>query len=343
MIKGKVSNIAHKKRYESSKFKNYDRRVNLSDTEKIISEDILDYGIVIETTYNDAYVLYNNEILKTSLDKNFNSICNKTVYVGDKVILNDKDRKIEKIIKRKNLLSRDKVDSSKINGFGITKVVAANIDIAVIVVSAKEPPLHPKFIDRYAVLLKSNNIPFVLVMNKCDLKTQKEEVILEIYKKLGLNVIETSTNLNIGLEELKKVLKNKQTIFVGHSGVGKSSLVKMIMQDNKIKVGEVGEKSKRGCHTTTTSKYYKWEENSAIIDTPGIRSLDISNFNPVEIQDYFEEIRKLKGKCKYKDCLHYDELESDCYIKQSVKSNLINFERYESYAKIIGELLKKGK
>ncbi len=335
--------IAHKNRYESSNLKRYNQKKSITNIEKFINEENNNYGIVIEANYNDAEVLYESKLLRTKLDKTFNTICNKTIYTGDKVILNKKDFSIEKIITRKNMLCREKHDGSKINDFGITKVVATNIDLAVIVVSAHEPPLHPKFIDRYLILLKSNNIPFIIVMNKCDLKTQKEERILNIYKDLDITVIETSTNLNIGISELRNILKGKQSILVGHSGVGKSSLVNAIMQSNNIKVGSVGEKTGKGCHTTTTSKYYKWNDNSAIIDTPGIRSLDISNFNPVEIQDYFEEIRKLKEKCKYKDCLHYDELESDCYIKQSVKSNLINFERYESYAKIIGELLKKGK
>lgn len=335
--------IAHKNRYESSNFRKYTQKKNIIDNQKFISEENNDYGIVIETNYNEAEILYENKVLKTKLGKTFNTICNKTIYTGDKVILNKRDYTIEKIIQRKNMLCREKHDGSKINSFGITKVVATNIDLAVIVVSAHEPPLHPKFIDRYLILLKSNNIPFVIVMNKCDLKTEKEEIILTIYKELGITVIETSTNLDIGINELRNLLKGKQSILVGHSGVGKSSLVNAIMQTGNIKVGAVGEKTGKGCHTTTTSKFYKWENNSAIIDTPGIRSLDIRNFNVKDIQNYFPEFIKLKDKCKYNDCLHYEESLEDCFIKKCIRNKLISEERYESYAKIIGELLKKGK
>lgn len=334
--------IAHKNRYESSRLKRYNQKVSINNIEKFISEENNNYGIVIETNYNEAEILYEGKLLRTKLDKSFNTICNKTIYTGDKVILNKKDFSIEKIVRRKNMLCREKHDGSKINDFGITKVVATNIDLAVIVVSAHEPPLHPKFIDRYFILLKSNNIPFVIVMNKCDLKTQ-EERILNIYKDLDITVIETSTNLNIGISELKNILKGKQSILVGHSGVGKSSLVNAIMQSNNIKVGSVGEKTGKGCHTTTTSKYYKWNDNSAIIDTPGIRSLDISNFNLDDIQNYFPEFIKLKDKCKYNNCLHYEESINDCSIKRGVRDKTISEERYESYAKIISELMKKGK
>lgn len=285
-------------------------------------------------------MLYHDDVVKVKLDKSFNAVCNKTVYPGDKVIL--RNHVIEGIVKRKNILCRDKFDGTKISSVGIKRIVAVNIDLAVIVVSSGFPPLHPKFIDRYLVLLKANNIPFIIVMNKNDLKTSKEESILKIYKDIGIEVIETSTKDNVGIDKLRSVLDGMQAIFVGHSGVGKSSLVNAVMDFQDVVVGSIGEKSKRGRHTTTTSKYYKWNETSAIIDTPGIRSLDISNFDVADIQNYFEEIASLKGKCKYKDCLHYDEDQEDCYVKQEI-NNLITKERYESYAKIIEELSNKRK
>lgn len=164
--------------------------------------------------------------------------------------------------------------------------------LAVIIVSAYEPPLPPKFIDRYLILLKSNNIPLLLVMNKRDLKTTEDDAILSIYKEIGIKVIETSIVNNEGVDELKKLLNGKQSIFVGHSGVGKSSLINAIMQVN-------------------------------------------------EIQNYFPEFIKFKNKCKYKDCLHYEESIEVCSIKRGVKKKLIHKERYESYAKIISEILKK--
>ena len=111
------------------------------------------------------------------------------------------------------------------------------------------------------------------------------------------------------------------------------------MGDDEIKTSHISDKSKRGRHTTTTSKYYVWEENSSIIDTPGIRSLDVSSFNPIEIQDYFPEFENWRDKCKYNDCLHFNEPYDSCIVKQGIASGLISSERYESYLRIMCDVL----
>lgn len=192
------------------------------------------------------------------------------------------------------------------------------------------------------MILQNSNIPAIICLNKCDLKTYENEEILDTYRNLGIDVIETSTYSNIGIDDLKDRLINKQAIFVGNSGVGKSSLTNAIMGDDEIKTSHVSDKSKRGRHTTTTSKYYVWEENSSIIDTPGIRSLDVSSFNPLEIQDYFPEFDNWKDKCKYKDCIHFNEPYDSCLVKQGVANRMISAECYESYLRIMGDVLGKN-
>ena len=303
-----------------------------------------EYGVVIEVRYDDSYILYNGEVVLAKLRKDINLVCNQVVFPGDKVdILKVNDEYIvNHLLKRTSILSRTKKDSTRLNDVGLTKNIAANIDLAVIVVAAKEPPLHPKFIDRYLMILQNSNIPAVICLNKCDLKTDEDEEILDTYRNLGVDVIETSTYSNIGIDELKDRLINKQAIFVGNSGVGKSSLTNAIMGDDEIKTGHVSDKSKRGRHTTTTSKYYVWEENSSIIDTPGIRSLDVSSFNPLEIQDYFPEFDNWKDKCKYKDCIHFNEPYDSCLDKQEVANGMISAERYESYLRIMEDVLGKN-
>lgn len=309
--------------------------------ENFIIDSKQDYAIVMEVKYNNAYVLYNGEVIVAKLRKDLNAICNKILFPGDKVILENKNNNyiIKNLIKRKSLLSRIKVDSTR-QGSASVKNIAANVDLAVIVVSAKEPPLHAKFIDRYLLILQSSNIDSVICLNKCEQKSKEEEEILEIYRKIGIKIIETSTYNNVGIEELQKILKGKQAIFVGNSGVGKSSLTNALMNLDSIKTGEVSQKSKRGCHTTTSSKYYVWSENSSIIDTPGIRSLDVSSFDIDEIKEYFYEFREYSGKCKYKDCLHFMEPIDTCAIKQAVEVGRINKNRYESYIRIVNELSK---
>lgn len=287
------------------------------------------------------YVLVDDKVVLAKLRRDINLVCNQVIFPGDKVVIS-KDASnytITNLIKRTSLLSRTKKDSTRKDDIGLTKNIAANVDLAVIVVAAKEPPLHPKFIDRYLMILQNSDIPAVICLNKCDLKTDKEENILSVYKGLGIPVVETSTYNKLGIEDLKSYLLNKQAIFVGNSGVGKSSLTNAIMGDDEIKTSRVSDKSKRGRHTTTTSKYYIWNETSSIIDTPGIRSLDVSSFSPIEIQDYFPELDNWKDKCKYSDCLHYHEPYDSCIVKQGVASGLINLDRFESYLRIMSDVL----
>lgn len=306
-----------------------------------IIEKSSNYGIVLEVKYKTAYVLYNNEIISATLKKGINTICNKIIFPGDKVIIEKAKTSytITNLLKRTSILSRVKKDSTRLNDIGTTKNIASNIDLAVIVASAKDPVLHPKFIDRYLLLLENSNIPTIICLNKSDLKTEETEKILGVYRNLGLKVIETSTYTNQGITNLKEELRGKQAIFIGNSGVGKSSLTNALMDTETIKTSTISSKSKRGRHTTTSSKYYIWDEDSSIIDTPGIRSLDVSNLNPIEIQNYFKEFSNIKEKCKYKNCLHYKEPKDTCTIKQAVENKTISKNRYESYLRILKDTL----
>ena len=308
--------------------------------DNFIVDSAEEYGVVIEVRYDDAYILFKNEVVLAKLRKDINYVCNQVVFPGDKVILSKSDESfiITNMLKRTSMLSRIKKDSTRHDDIGTTKNIASNVDLAVIVVAAKEPPLHPKFIDRYLMILQNSGIPAIICLNKCDLKNEEEEKVLDIYRNLDIPVVETSTYKNIGLEDLKKYLNGKQAIFVGNSGVGKSSLTNAIMDDDEIKTSHVSEKSKRGRHTTTASKYYVWNDNSSIIDTPGIRSLDVSSFEVSEIQDYFPEFDNWKSRCKYKGCNHYIIPIEDCGVKQAVKLGIINEMRYESYIKLISSM-----
>ena len=306
-----------------------------------ITEESKNYGIVLEVKYETAYVLYNDEIIKTTLKKGINLVCNKIIFPGDKVVL-EKDNQsyiITNLVKRTSILSRITKDSTRLNDQGTTKNIAANIDIAVIVASAKDPALHPKFIDRYLLLLENSNIPTIICLNKSDLKTTETTKILDIYHNLAIKILETSTYTNQGISNLKEELRGKQAIFIGNSGVGKSSLTNALMDENVIKTSAISSKSKRGRHTTTSSKYYIWDEDSSIIDTPGIRSLDVRNINHLEVQNYFKEFSTINENCKYKNCLHYKEPTSACAIKQALENNTINKNRYESYLRVLKDTL----
>ena len=328
---------------ERAKAKSGKGNIEQTDNQFIIKGTNETTGTVVETRYNEATILYGGELITARLKKGINAVCNQTVFPGDIVVINQEqpgEYYISNLIKRKNVLSRTKKDSTRNNpNSGSSHNIAANIDVAVIVVSAKTPPLHPKFIDRYLMLLQDNNIDCAICLNKADLKTEEDEKILDIYRKIKIPVVETSTIKNTGIEELKDILRGKQAIFVGHSGVGKSSLTNALMDTDEIKTSHVSEKSGKGRHTTTSSKYYIWDKNSSIIDTPGIRSLDISNFKPNEIKEYFSEFEDLEGRCKYSNCLHYREPVEGCMVKQAVKAGIISRERYESYIRILRDVI----
>ena len=298
-------------------------------------------AIVVETSYKYAKVIYNETLL--TVDGLVNNIpCNRLVFPGDYVLLDKNSTKITHIAQRSTVLSRDHKDRARRSNAVSNKVIATNIDVAVIVVSAFSPPLHPKFIDRYLMILQNCNIQPVICLNKADLKTEKDDEILNIYRKLNIPVVETSTLNNNGINSLKSYLLGKRAIFVGHSGVGKSSLTNALMNTHQIKTGEVGEKSLRGRHTTTSSKFYFWSENSSIIDTPGIRALDVSAFDPSEIQYYFSEFAEHLN-CRYRTCNHINTKTCECGVKIAVEKGFITTSRYDSYVRIMQDLLQTQK
>ena len=202
-----------KSREKKDKAKNKSlEKINID--KDFIVESKQDYAVVMEVKYNNAYVLYNGEVIVAKLRKDLNAICNKVLFAGDKVILENKNNNyiIKNLIKRSSILSRVKVDSTRQKSSSL-KNIAANIDLAVIVVSAKEPPLHAKFIDRYLLILQSSNIDTIICLNKCEQKSAKEEEILQVYRKIGIKVIETSTYNDVGIEELQNALKGKTSNF----------------------------------------------------------------------------------------------------------------------------------
>lgn len=222
---------------------------------------------------------------------------------------------------------------------GERKVVAANITQALIVVSAK-PEIHEGLIDRALVALENREIKAVIVFNKIDLLNKEQHQAyrqrLQIYQELGYSIIETSVKQNHGLESLTSALQNETSVFMGESGVGKSSLVQSLLPEEEIRIGEISEVHKQGKHTTTTAKLYHLPDGGRIIDSPGIREFFIPHFTVDELIHGFREFRPYLGQCQFRDCHHHQE--PGCALRLAAETGEITDKRWNSYLSIEAEL-----
>lgn len=224
------------------------------------------------------------------------------------------------------------------------KLVAANVD-QLIIVTAPEPLRALNIIDRYIMLAETQKITPFIIYNKIDLlnttalKTVK--TYLAYYESLGYKVIYTSTCNKNGINTIKKYLHNKTSIFVGLSGVGKSSLINSILPETRLVTGGLSEKTREGNHTTTTARLCFIPSGGKLIDCPGIRQLAIGNITPAQVLYGFKELYELSTQCRFRNCQHVQEV--GCAILQAETNSHINLERLASYRNILEQLefLKK--
>jgi len=233
---------------------------------------------------------------------------------------------------RKNVLTRPGPRSRE----NQTLVQAANIDQVAIVMSLENPPFNFGFADRFLLAANFNKLPFLLILNKCDLIENISSEIQE-FIELADNAIFTSAENGIGIEELKEKLQGKISVFSGQSGVGKSSLVNQLVPGAAQNVSEVRKKDGKGRHTTVASSYLDLPQGGAVIDTPGIRALGIMNLDADDLARCFPGFfEKDLFDCKFKDCKHQSE--PDCAVRNRIEKGVISEARYRSYLRILGGL-----
>ncbi|MDA3616553.1 ribosome small subunit-dependent GTPase A [Polluticaenibacter yanchengensis] len=261
------------------------------------------------------------------------------IAVGDWVTLQPENTEegntamIAGIEGRNNFIIRQSPHNKNLN-----HIIAANLDQSVLLATLKDPKTSTGFIDRFLVTSEAYHIPAILVFNKKDLWTTKEVALFEylkaIYTKVGYTVISISTYTNENIDELKTLLHNKTTLFSGHSGVGKSSLLNSMIPDLDQLTGDVSKSSGKGMHTTTFAQMFDIPEGGKIIDTPGVREFGIVNMDKEELAHYFPEMNALISDCQFNNCQHIRE--PKCAIKQELaKENpAISEERYLSYLNI---------
>ena len=259
-----------------------------------------------------------------------------SVVCGDSVIFRpdihdsaDAYGVIETVLDRKSVLTRP-------DFYDGVKPVAANID-QIIIVSSVIPQLSLNIIDRYLVASEDVEIQPVILLNKVELLSEQErqevEQALSTYQKIGYQVLLTSCKTGEGINELKSFLNDKVSVFVGQSGVGKSSLVNQLLPDAHEATGEISDNSGLGQHTTTAAKLLHFEEGGDLIDSPGVREFALWHLETERVTNGFIEFREYLGGCKFRDCKHGDD--PGCLIREAVENGNISSERYQSYQRIL--------
>jgi len=239
---------------------------------------------------------------------------------------------IHKIHERKNYIVRKSVNLSK-----QIHIIASNIDQVFLLVTIDNPPTTTSFIDRFLVTAEAYGIEAILIFNKIDTlneQTLDDQLYLQhIYQEIGYKCLRISSTENKGVDKLKEMMIGKVSMFSGHSGVGKSTLVNAMEPSLHLKTTVISEQSKQGQHTTTFAEMYDLSFDARIIDTPGIKGFGIVDMEPSEISGYFPEFFKLKDQCKFNNCLHKEE--PHCAIKAALEKDEIAWSRYNSYLKIL--------
>ena len=232
---------------------------------------------------------------------------------------------------RKNYIIRKSINLSK-----QAQVIAANLDQACLVVTLASPRTSLGFIDRFLVTAEAYAIPSILIFNKLDLFSEEgKEILAEymaVYEKIGYPCYAVSALNGDNLDTIKALLTNKTSLFSGHSGVGKSSLINQILPGIELRTGVISDFSDSGKHTTTFAEMFELPFGGKLIDTPGIRELGVIDIEKEELGHFFPEMRQRLNTCKYHNCVHVNE--PGCAVLLALENGEIEPSRYDSYMSI---------
>lgn len=288
-------------------------------------------GIIISNASN-LYIVEDvktNNIVKCNARGKFKEQ-GQTLAVGDYVqyeVIDSKKNEgiINNVKERKTYIKRPKI---------------ANLTQIIFVISMKQPKPDLLMLDKQLAFAELNNIHPIICLNKIDLVDSKiVQHIENVYSSIGYKIFKTNANENIGINDLKFILQNNITAFSGNSGVGKSTLINDIFENEITKSGLISEKNQRGKNTTTSTYLYKIDESTYLADTPGFSTFDISEISSENLYKYFLEFVKPANECEFVGCTHIKE--ESCGIKRAVENGNISEERYERFCKIYLDLKEK--
>lgn len=259
------------------------------------------------------------------------------IAVGDRVTIvpnNEGTALITQIEDRKNYIIRRSSNLSK-----QSHILAANIDLCFLIVTINHPVTSTVFIDRFLAAAEAYRVPVNLIFNKTDLYAEEEieymDALISLYDYIGYSSIKISALHNTGLEILQEKIKNKITLFSGHSGVGKSTLINALVPDVHLKTGAISGYHGKGMHTTTFSEMIELPQGGFIIDTPGIKGFGTVDMEKNEIFHFFPEIFDASKDCRYNNCIHINE--PGCAVREAVENHYISESRYKSYMSMMQE------
>ena len=291
--------------------------------------------------------------VESQIDENVKELQGKVITrYGQRQLVEDENGKVFQSVSRQNigfsvagdrvLFQRTKNDEAIVTAIyprnnelkRQDKLIAANIDQLWLVV-ALEPHYEFELIDRYLIMAENLNLSIGIIVNKIELANSDNEFLDDFthYQSLGYDVHFLSVKSNINIEIFKNQLISKSHIFLGQSGVGKSSLINSLIPDLKLRVNEISNKSKLGKHTTTNTTLYHIPTGGDLIDSPGVREFQLENLTETEIRNGFKEFKALSDECRFRDCKHISE--PNCAVKDALQKGEININRYHSYLNIL--------
>jgi ribosome biogenesis GTPase / thiamine phosphate phosphatase len=300
----------------------------------------MNQGIVVKSTGSWFRVRdTQNEFHECSIRGKFRLEDKRTtnpIAVGDHVVFeegtNESTPIITEILPRRNYIIRK---SNKLSSQ--SQIIAANLDFVLPIVTLKLPYTSTGFLDRILVNAETYKIKPLIVFNKIDLYNAEEKLVLneltEIYHKIGYETFHVSAINKVSLIPLLEKVKNKTSLLCGHSGSGKSTLINALIPDAAQKTGNLSDIHEKGKHTTTFAEMFSVNENTHLIDTPGIRDFGIIDLEKEEVSHYFPEMQSRRQFCRFNNCIHVNE--PDCHIIHSVETGEINHSRYYNYLGII--------
>lgn len=259
------------------------------------------------------------------------------IAVGDRVSIivnNEGVGLISEIKDRKNYIVRRSSNLSK-----QSHILGTNLDLGILLVTVSQPVTSTTFIDRFLASAEAFNIPMTIVFNKVDLCDEDEieymDALISMYDHIGYPCMKISALNNDGLSEIHDLLKDKITLFSGHSGVGKSTLINTLLPGANVKTGAISDYHGKGMHTTTFSEMLELPQGGYIIDTPGIKGFGVIDIKREELAHYFRDIFEFSHNCKFNNCIHINE--PGCAVLDAVENHYISKSRYKSYLNIMEE------